>query len=96
MKWPLTKLRYPTYARNADRTRNAGGKMQYQVELHVRTGEKKTTQTFYVLSLGDKNNVILGFPWLNKHNPTINWAEGTVELRAISIPRHDSPEVIKQ
>ena len=53
-------------------------------------------QTFYVLSLGDKNNVILGFPWLNKHNPTINWTSRTMKLRGISAPRHNSLEVIKQ
>ena len=30
--------------------------------------------------LGDQN-LILGLPWLEKHNPIVNWKEKTLEFR---------------
>ena len=53
-------------------------------------------QTFLVLNLGEKNNVILGYLWLNKHNPTINWADGMVKMKGTPTRRHDDPEIIEQ
>ena len=34
---------------------------------------------FYMADIGD-NDVILGTDWLHKHNPEINWGEGTFDL----------------
>ena len=31
--------------------------------------------------------MIFGFPWLQKHNPIINWQTGTFEWQPISIPK---------
>ena len=38
------------------------------------------TEWFYVTTLGDQN-LILGLPWLEKHNPKIDWKEKTLEFR---------------
>ena len=38
------------------------------------------TKWFYVTTLGDQN-LILGLPWLEKHNPNIDWKEKTLEFR---------------
>jgi hypothetical protein len=38
------------------------------------------TKWFYVTALGDQN-LILGLPWLEKHNPIIDWTEKTLEFR---------------
>jgi hypothetical protein len=38
------------------------------------------TEWFYVMALGDQN-LILGLPWLEKHNPIIDWTEKTLEFR---------------
>ena len=48
------------------------------------------------MNLGKKNNNILGYPWLARNNPTINWAEGTVTLKGILTPRHDKPKILEQ
>ena len=48
------------------------------------------------MNLGEKNNIILGHPWLTKVNPTIDWAAGMVTLKGTPTPRHDDPEVLKQ
>jgi hypothetical protein len=39
------------------------------------------TEWFYITALGDQN-LILGLPWLEKHNPIINWKEKTLEFRS--------------
>ena len=41
---------------------------------------KHLTEWFYVTMLGDQN-LILGLPWLEKHNPIVNWKEKTLEFR---------------
>ena len=38
------------------------------------------TKWFYVATLGDQK-MILGLPWLEKHNPDIDWKEKTPEFR---------------
>ena len=38
------------------------------------------TEWFFVTTLGDQN-LILGLPWLEKHNPNIDWKEKTLEFR---------------
>jgi hypothetical protein len=38
------------------------------------------TEWFYITALGDQN-LILGLPWLEKHNPIIDWTEKTLEFR---------------
>jgi hypothetical protein len=38
------------------------------------------TEWFYVMALGDQH-LILGLPWLEKHNPIIDWTEKTLEFR---------------
>ena len=38
------------------------------------------TEWFYVTTLGDQN-LILGLPWLEKHNPNIAWKEKTLEFQ---------------
>ena len=38
------------------------------------------TFKFYVTMLGDQN-LILGLPWLEKHNPNLDWKEKTLEFR---------------
>ena len=38
------------------------------------------TEWFYVTTIGDQD-LILGLPWLEKHNPIIDWKEKTLEFR---------------
>ena len=41
------------------------------------------TEWFYVTTIGDQD-LILGLPWLEKHNPIIDWKEKTLEFRSSS------------
>ena len=48
-----------------------------QVEVQMMVGNHLETLTFDVAPLG-KHNVVLGLPWLQRHNPTIQWMSGKV------------------
>ena len=65
-------LKEPIMARNVDGTENRLGKMTQFVNLDL-TINKKTTKSQLLVSCLGKQKIILGFPWLNEHNPNINW-----------------------
>ena len=48
------------------------------------------------MDLRNKNNIILGYLWLTKSNPIINWATGMVTLRGTLIPQHNKNEMLEQ
>ena len=96
MKWPLERLRSAICTQNADGTNNKGGMIRYQVTLHLRINERNSTQCFFAMDLGKKNNIILRYPWLTRNNPTIDWAAGKVTLRGTPIPQHDESKIVEQ
>ena len=96
MKCPLKKLPQPIYAQNTDRTNNKGGMICHQIDLHLRIDKKNSIQRFFVMDLGKKNNNILGYPWLTKCNPIIDWTTGTVTLRGTPTPQHNESKILKQ
>ena len=96
MKWLLEKLHQPMYAWNADRANNSRGMIHHQVKYHLRINGRNTIQNFFVLNLRKWNNNILGYPWLTKNNPWIDWTTGEVHIIGTPIPHHDEPEMIKQ
>jgi hypothetical protein len=80
----LTKLEYLITARNVERTENKQGTIQYYTELDLQVNGKKNTERFLITGLGNQK-IILGLPWLQKHNPEINWKEGTLQWRTTTI-----------
>ena len=96
MKWPLKRLGQPIYAQNANGTNNKGGMIRYQIDLHLRINERNSIQCFFMMDLGKKNNIILGYPWLTKSNLIINWATGTVTLRGTPTSWHDKSKILEQ
>ena len=86
MNWPLERLRHPMYAQNTNGTNNKGGMIRYQIKLHLRINGRNSMQHFFVLDLGKKNNIILGFPWLTRNNLSINWTTGEVHLVGTLVP----------
>ena len=84
------------YTQNADGTNNSGRMICHQIKLHLRIDGKNSTQYFFVLNLGKRNNIILGYPWLTKNNLHIDWTTREVHLIGTPVPRHDEPEMIEQ
>ena len=68
----------PIPALNVDGTLNKKGTIKHYVNLDLDIFRQKQTMHLLVTVLG-KQKMILGFPWLQKHNPIINWQTGTFE-----------------
>ncbi len=45
-------------------------------------GDHEETIPLYITKLQHANPVILGYPWLQLHNPAIDWAAGSLEFNA--------------
>ena len=79
----LQKLERPVMVRNMDGMNNSGGAITYQVEVNVYYKNYVERMRMDVCDLG-RTDVILGMPWLQAHNPEINWE--TEEVKMIRCP----------
>ena len=73
-------LNEPITARNVNGTINKKGTIKSYVELKFKINSRKFREKFYVMGLG-KQKIILGFTWLQKYNPLINWKTGKIEWK---------------
>jgi aspartyl protease len=71
----IKKLDQLLLARNVDGTKNKQGTTTTYVDLDVKINGRTLATRLMVTGLG-KQKIILGFPWLNQHNPDINWKTG--------------------
>ena len=67
----------PVY--NIDGSLNVHGSIKETVDLILRYQDHTERATFHVTALGGVP-VILGHPWLSKHNPQIDWTTGEVVM----------------
>ncbi len=70
-KWRKDRLKRPVKVKNVDGTSNANGKITERCLITFDINRKTMTEWFSVTTLGNQN-LILGLPWLEKHNPIIN------------------------
>jgi hypothetical protein len=80
----INYLDEPVKAYNVDGTENKRGTINAYVNLEFSLGERKFKERFYVTGLG-KQKIILGFPWLHKYNPIIDWKKGEVTFKPFRI-----------
>ena len=73
------RLAHSIPVRNADGTTNSLGSIKYYVRALLQIGDHKTTQRFLVTDLGDKD-VMIGYTYLHRHNPEIDWSNGDWEF----------------
>ena len=73
------KLERPIMVRNVDRTNNSREAITHQVEANVYYKGHVERMRMDICDLG-KMEVILGMPWLQAHNPEINWETGEVKM----------------
>ena len=81
--YKLTELETLVKAYNVDGTENKKGTIKNYVDLQFSLNRKEFQEQFYVTGLG-KQRVILGLPWLRKHNPEINWQTGKLKWQTQS------------
>jgi len=69
------RLPQPRKVINMDGTENRGGQIMHCVHLYIQHKDKQKWAKFFITNLG-KDQLILGYPWLEEFNPEINWTEG--------------------
>jgi len=90
----LTPLAEPIRVFNVDGTLNKKGTIKHYVNLKLTIHGRKKMTRLLVTGLG-KQKIILGFPWLQKHNPDIDWKKGTLKWRKAKKTPKPSMEGIK-
>jgi len=75
----LQKLERPIMVRNVNGTNNSVGAITHQVEANMYYKGHVERIRMDVCNL-EKTDVILGMPWLQVHNPEINWETGEVKM----------------
>ena len=75
----LKKLERPMQVRNVDGSFNREGPIENTVEVNMYyKGHVERTEIDVIG--GQKWGVILGMPWLERHNPEIDWKTGEVKM----------------
>ena len=80
LKLPLLNLEKSIPAVNVNGTLNKKGTIKQYIDLNMEIFGQKQIIQLLVTGLG-KQKVLLGFPWLQKHNPVINWKTGSFQWR---------------
>src|SRR6266545_3432641 len=78
-KLPTCKLSQPIPVYNVDGTPNEAGSIHEVVDMIMTYGGHSERILLAVTRLG-KQSMILGFSWLKKHNPEIDFRAGTVKM----------------
>ena len=78
-RFQLQKLERLVQVRNVNDTNNSTGAITHQVEVNMYYKGYVERMRIDVCDLG-KTDVILGMPWLQGHNPEINWEMGEVKI----------------
>ena len=71
----------PLQAFKVDGTINKQGWITAATTVHCQTTDFEDDLTLMIVDLG-RSQVVLGMPWLMKHNPHIDWEKKTVTLDA--------------
>ena len=75
----MHKLANPYCVINVDSTSNKAGQITEYVRAYVEIGSHKTTQYLFITNLVNKE-IMIGYLYLYKHNPNINWQKGQWEF----------------
>jgi len=75
----LIKLEKPILVKNVDGTGNSGGAILHEVEVNLYFKGYVERVRMDVCNL-EKTEVILGMPWLQAHNPKIDWEKEEVKM----------------
>ena len=90
----LTRLNKSITPINVDGTENKSGKIKYITWLNLYFGNIKMITRLLVTDLG-KEQIILGLPWLQEYNPTIDWTKGTIDISLIKLTRSFNKMILR-
>ena len=75
----LIPLNTPIQVFNVDGSHNLAGDVTHTTTILMEYLGHREELTAEVTNLG-KNSLILGYTWLQKHNPTIDWQTGVIKF----------------
>jgi hypothetical protein len=73
----LDPLPRPIPVYNADGSHNEGGPIRSVAKMRLQIQDHVEVFNFAVTNTG-KTDLIIGYDWLRKHNPTIDWRTGSI------------------
>ena len=76
---PVKELHRPIPIYQSDGEQTLAGEVTGYIEVTMRIRDHKESIKFFVTKLG-KRNIFMGYTWLQKHNPVIDWVTKRVEL----------------
>jgi hypothetical protein len=92
------RLQRPIPVFNINRTLNKDGSIEETASVQVEGSGHVENLRCFVTELGD-DDMILGLPWLEKHNPDVNWNTGEILIRGSAElgaePSEDQPRFRK-
>lgn len=77
LRLPIQKLHQPRIIYNIDGTPNQAGSITHRCQLALHFGEEMKDIGFFITNLG-QDRIVLGFPFLQQFNPTIDWENKTM------------------
>ena len=75
----MTKLEQPILVYNIDGSYNSVGSITHEAMLIMIHKGYREKVTFEICDLR-KVNLIIGYTWLKKHNPEIDWSTGEIKF----------------
>jgi hypothetical protein len=78
---PLLRKAVPRHCLAVDGTEVLGGPITHEALLHVTINNHEETVRLQCITIGN-SSVILGLPWLRKHNPAIDWKGNRVSFNS--------------
>ncbi|KAJ3500604.1 hypothetical protein NLJ89_g9719 [Agrocybe chaxingu] len=82
---PLVCLKLPISVYNVDGTRNRAGSITHSVDLLVTIKDHVELVRFLVTNTGS-SSLILGYSWLRRNNPLVDWRSGDICFRSAGNP----------
>jgi hypothetical protein len=89
LQFPIQKLEQPRIIYNINDTSNKAGSITHKCPIKLQFKDKIKTVDFFVTDLG-QDHIVLGFPFLKKFNPKINWETGVIlpTNKIFAIPKY--------
>jgi predicted aspartyl protease len=74
---PLTKKAVPPRVLAVDERLLVGGPITHKATVTLTINDYREEIKLHCITIGN-SPIIIGLPWLRKHNPNINWKEGRI------------------
>ena len=76
---PKRRAAIPISVYNADGTINKNGSIHAFVDLRLQIGDHSEIMELAITRIKSRE-IFLGYDWLQKHNPSVDWVKNTIEF----------------